>query len=328
MNKPSISTNDIAPAKSAPGHGQQPPVPEPELLADADQIIRWAIREDMGPEGNDITSGMAIPADINSTAHIVARQAGTPAGLFLLERIAAQYGPGISVRLHYPDGGEVNAGTKIAELTGPAQAILAAERVMLNFLGRLSGIATLTHAYVAAVRQACPAEKSRPAVCDTRKTTPGWRRLEKYAVRCGGGTNHRMGLYDGVMLKDNHLAALARQLGPDRTLADLTMHVRRQTPPRIPVWLEVDTLAQLAAALPGGADIILLDNMCAADMAKAVRIRNAASGAKPLLEASGGISLSTIGDAARSGVDRISIGSLTHSAPWLDISMDFAMEHE
>jgi nicotinate-nucleotide pyrophosphorylase (carboxylating) len=221
----------------------------------------------------------------------------------------------------------VKAGQPVATISGPTRALLSAERVVLNFLSHLSGIATLTRKYVDAVAVV----ENPPAIADTRKTTPGFRTLDKYAVRCGGGVNHRMALYDGVMLKDNHLAALREQLGSNQTLAQLTAHVRSQLDPKITLWLEVDTLEQLREALScsgggGGADIILLDNFTPEQMRRAVAIRDqskAATGkSKVLLEASGGVTLETLPEIAKTGIDRISIGALTHSAPILDLSMD------
>jgi nicotinate-nucleotide pyrophosphorylase (carboxylating) len=200
--------------------------------------------------------------------------------------------------------------------------MLSAERVVLNFLSHLSGIATLVRTYVdcAATHGTGP---GKPAICDTRKTTPGFRVLEKYAVRCGGGVNHRMALFDGVMLKDNHLAALAQRFPAPMPLAEVVQHVRRALPQNMPMWLEIESLDQLADAVAGGPDFILLDNMSAKEVRRAVQERDRLSTDKrPLLEASGGITLENLPDYARTGVDRISIGALTHSAPILDIGLD------
>jgi len=236
--------------------------------------------------------------------------------------------------VHTPDGTRVGPGganEKIATITGAVRTLLSAERVMLNFLGHLSGIATLTRLYVDAVARAIPDENKRPAICDTRKTTPAYRVLDKYAVRCGGGVNHRIGLYDGVMLKDNHLAALRERLGAGLTLGQLTARIRAELDPKITLWLEVDNLAQLEEALNTelpGADIILLDNFNLDQLKGAVPMRDVFANNdklpnKPLLEASGGITLETLPKIARTGIDRISIGALTHSAPVLDLSMEF-----
>ncbi len=313
---------------------------EQDLAGQAAALIRMAVREDLGygppaeaiseretpsrPVAGDVTSQVAIPDNLQGQGCIIARQAGVAAGIGLLSQITQEYSEQIQAHLCVADGDAVGGGTMLATVRGPARAILSAERVLLNFVGRLSGIATLTRSFVKAARTGCGPNMACPQICDTRKTTPGWRHLEKYAVRCGGGLNHRMGLYDGVMLKDNHLAALTKQLGPGHSLADLTRHIRQETAREIPIWLEVDTLEQLADALPGGADIILLDNMPPAQLRQAVEMRDRLNAQRrPLLEASGGITLANIGDAARSGVDRISIGALTHSAPWLDVSMEF-----
>ena len=317
------------------------PAMQQDFSAQAITLIRLAVREDLGygpvafdpaapepespprPTPGDATSVAAIPENMQARARMIARQNGVVAGLVLMAKITAEYSNRIQVELCAQDGDAVQAGATLATVCGPARAILSAERVLLNFVGRLSGIATLTRSFVTAARTSCGPNMACPHICDTRKTTPGWRHLEKYAVRCGGGLNHRMGLYDGIMLKDNHLAALAQQLGPGHTLADLTLHVRENTPREIPVWLEVDTLSQLADALPGGADIILLDNMPPAELRRAVEMRDRLNAQRrPLLEASGGITLANIGDAARTGVERISIGALTHSAAWMDVSME------
>ena len=312
---------------------------EQDFFAEAGTLVRLAMREDLGygpasgtlpgPETpsrsitGDVTSLAAIPENLQVRAFLIARQAGVAAGLILLSAIATEYSDQIEVKLCAQDGDAVAAGTTLATVWGPARAILSAERILLNFVGRLSGIATLTRKFVTAARTGCGPNMACPHICDTRKTTPGWRHLEKYAVRRGGGLNHRMGLYDGLMLKDNHLAALAERLGPGHTLADLTRHVRQVTAGGIPIWLEVDTLEQLGDALPGGADIILLDNMPPAALRRAVEMRDRLNAQRrPLLEASGGITLANIGDAAGSGVDRISVGALTHSASWLDVSME------
>ena len=218
----------------------------------------------------------------------------------------------------------------MARLQGSARAILSAERTLLNFLGHLSGVATLTAQYVDAIADVRSTVRgTAPVIVDTRKTTPGFRVLDKYAVRCGGGGNHRMGLYDGVMLKDNHLAALREKLGEGMTLGELTKRIRAELDPTITLWLEVDNLQQLREELGSGkrvggaADIVLLDNFSAGEMREAVVMRNAV-GERPLLEASGGITLENLREVAATGIDRIAIGALTHSAKVLDLSMDFA----
>ena len=319
MNQPHLSSSPA------------PSLTPPPIDAAMHTLIQLAVREDLGT--GDQTAQLAIPADLQGTGRIIARRDGVIAGTFLLETILREYHPGMMCRILAPDATRVTPDQPVAEITGPARAILSAERVLLNFLGHLSGIATLTRRYVDALAP-LPAER-RPAICDTRKTTPGFRTLDKYAVRCGGGVNHRLGLYDGVMLKDNHLAALRHKLGRDMTLAQLTREVRRQLDPAITLWLEVDTLEQLREELaapptgPGGADIILLDNFAPDQMRQAVELRNLQSKIKNqkstiLLEASGGITLDNLAACAATGVDRISIGALTHSAPALDLSMELA----
>ena len=312
----------------------------PPIDAHTLSLIRMAVREDVGPPDHgphagrtgDRTVELAIPADLRGTGTIVARRDGVVSGTYLLDAILRQYTPAEPVRssITAADGSRVAAQQPVAVLQGPMRAILSAERVLLNFLGHMSGIATLTWQYVNAIADM---PEPRPVICDTRKTTPAFRTLDKYAVRCGGGVNHRLGLYDGVMLKDNHLAALRRQLGGEgrqATLAQLTATVRRQLSPDITLWLEVDTLEQLREELEGdgGADIVLLDNFTRVQMRQAVELRDAQQSkitnqkSRILLEASGGVTLATLPDIARTGVDRISIGALTHSAPVMDLSME------
>lgn len=304
-------------------------VQPPELDAAIRQLIRLAVSEDLGglpgdPGAGDRTVAATIPTSLQCRGDILARQDGVICGLFLVPAILRHYDPALTLTTDNHDGQDIVRSRRVAAITGAAGAILSAERVVLNFLSRLSGIATLTRRYVRSVENATPAGRPRPVICDTRKTTPGWRALEKYAVRCGGGRNHRMGLYDGVMLKDNHLAALRARMESGRTLASLTAHVRSTLPKDIPLWLEVDSLEELAEALPGGgADIILLDNMTPAQIRRAVAIRGAQEPAsRPPLEASGGITLANVADVAQTGVDRISIGALTHSALCLDLALE------
>jgi nicotinate-nucleotide pyrophosphorylase (carboxylating) len=213
------------------------------------------------------------------------------------------------------EGTRLSPGTALASVRGSMAAILSTERIVLNFLQRLSGVASLTRKYVDLVAD-LPVR-----ILDTRKTTPGWRLLEKYAVRCGGGHNHRMGLYDGVMLKDNHLAALART-GAAGTISEAVRRVRQKYGTSVPVEVEVDTLQQLDEALTAGPDMVLLDNMTVEMLREAVQRRNKAAPGI-LLEASGGVNLQTLRGIAETRVDRISIGALTHSAPALDIGLDY-----
>ena len=245
----------------------------------------------------------------------MARAAGVLAGMPVVERLVGQFQLLSGWRVHRHDGDRLERGSVIAEIAGPVRSILTLERTALNFLQRLSGIATLTARFVAAV------EGTSARILDTRKTTPGWRALEKYAVRCGGGMNHRMGLYDAVLIKDNHLAWLDANEGGD-PIAAAVATARAHTPAATVIEVEVDSLDQLDRALRCRPDIILIDNLGPEGVAEAVRRRNAlAPGIE--LEASGGVNLETVAALARTGVDRISVGALTHSAPALDIALDF-----
>jgi nicotinate-nucleotide pyrophosphorylase (carboxylating) len=270
--------------------------------------VQAALAEDIG-EG-DVTSLATVPASTTSRASMMARESLVVAGLALAEAAFAEQGGGIVTNLLTTDGSRLGAGQPLLRVQGPARAILAAERVALNFLQRLSGIATLTSHYVAAV------QGTRARILDTRKTTPGWRRLEKYAVACGGGQNHRLGLYDRVLIKDNHLLALGTAQ-PDAVTAAI-QRARRHYP-RLAVEIEADTLEQARQAVEAGADVILLDNMTPVQLRAAVEL----VGGRTLLEASGGVSLETVRAVAESGVDFISVGALTHSARAVDIALDF-----
>ncbi len=282
----------------------------PAESENARALIALAIAEDVGT-GGDITSDATIPVDAEGSANFVARSPGVVSGLPVVAMLAERLNVGFAAVAY--DGDRVEAGAVLARFSGSLRAILMAERIALNFLQRLSGVATLTAKFVDEVRG------TSAEILDTRKTTPGWRSLEKYAVRCGGGRNHRMGLYDAVLIKDNHLAALASDSDPiGRTIAS----ARRHAPGAKFLEVEVDTLEQFDRALACAADIILLDNLAPPDLAEAVQRRDAA-GSTARLEASGGITLATVGAKARSGVDRISVGALTHSAPALDIGLDW-----
>lgn len=282
----------------------------PDEAAACRRLVDLALAEDLGPAG-DRTSWALIPADQPGRAAFVARTAGVVAGLPAAALVCAAVDPRLAFEPAAADGSAVEPGTAIATVRGPLRAVLAAERTALNFLQRLGGVASLTHRYVDAVA-GFPAR-----ILDTRKTTPGWRLLEKYAVRMGGGTNHRLGLYDGILIKDNHLAGLD---GDVRRAVETA----RSAPGNdwLPVEVEVDTLEQLDAALAATADIVLLDNMPPDRMRLAVDRRNAVS-PDTKLEASGGVNLATIRAIAATGVDRISVGALTHSAPALDIGLDY-----
>jgi nicotinate-nucleotide pyrophosphorylase (carboxylating) len=270
--------------------------------------------EDLGRSG-DITSRAIVPANLAGTAHFVARQRGVLAGLDTVGMILEMLPGGASCEPRCRDGCELGASQVIARVAGPVQALLAAERLSLNFLQRLSGVATATRRYVDAIAG------SSAAIYDTRKTTPGWRVLEKYAVRAGGGRNHRVGLHDAILIKDNHLVAW-RTHAAGRTLADAVRAARAVVPPGTVVEIEVDTLDQLRVALGGRPDIVLLDNMPLDQLRQAVALRDQ-WGRGVELEASGGVTLETVRSVAETRVDRISVGAITHSAPALDIALDF-----
>ncbi|HYH66884.1 MAG TPA: carboxylating nicotinate-nucleotide diphosphorylase [Urbifossiella sp.] len=282
----------------------------PAEAAACRRLVELALAEDLGAAG-DRTSAALIPADQPGRAAFVARTAGVVAGLPAAALVCAAVDPALAFTPTVADGTRLERGVVLATVVGPLRSILAAERTALNFLQRLSGVASLTRRYADAVAG------TLAAVLDTRKTTPGWRLLEKYAVRMGGGTNHRVGLYDGVLIKDNHLAGLG---GDVRRAVELA----RAAPGNagLPVEVEVDTLDQLEHALAARADIVLLDNMPPDLMRAAVARRDAVSPGTQL-EASGGINLDTIAATAATGVDRISVGALTHSAPALDIALDY-----
>lgn len=268
-------------------------------------IVRHALEEDLGRAG-DITSELTIPADSRSSARLVARKGGTIAGLIAAQCAFRLVDPALKFDVKVPDGTTVPPNTVLATINGLSRAILTGERVALNFAGHLSGVATATRALVEAVA----GTKAR-IVC-TRKTTPGLRLLEKYAVRCGGGFNHRFGLDDAVLIKDNHLVAA----GGIRSAIE---RVRAGLGHMAKIELEVDSLAQLEEALGLGVDTILLDNMKLDDLKRAVAMAHG----RATLEASGNITLSTVRAVAETGVDYISSGAITHSAPNLDLALDF-----
>ena len=272
------------------------------------RLLELALEEDLGSVG-DLTSQTLIPANLQGRAVLVARRPGILAGLPAAQQTFARVDPTLQFEVLRPDGSVLQPGDRLALVSGPMRSILTGERTALNFVQRLSGIATLTRRYVDAVA-GFPCK-----VLDTRKTTPGWRLLEKYAVRQGGGHNHRMGLYDGILIKDNHLAAMSKA-------ASIAEAIRIACNTPLPCAVEVDTLEQLDQALPAKPDIVLLDNMSPDQMRKAVRLRDAVA-PQVQLEASGGVTLETIRGIAETGVDRISVGALTHSAPALDIALDY-----
>lgn len=282
-----------------------------ESLA-CEQLVRLALQEDLGQRG-DLTSLALLPPDLQGQAFFVARAPGVLAGLPAVQIVCRAHDPSLQLEPRLPEGSPLVPGSILAVLCGSMRSILSCERTALNFLQRLSGIASHTARYVATiVGLSCQ-------LLDTRKTTPGWRLLEKYAVRQGGAQNHRLGLHDGVLIKDNHLAALGGT--PQAVQSALTL-VRQRYGSQFPIEIEVDNLEQLELALVGQPDIILLDNMSPELLRLAVARRNALAPAV-LLEASGGITLSNLRTVAETGVDRISIGALTHSAVALDLALDY-----
>jgi nicotinate-nucleotide pyrophosphorylase (carboxylating) len=270
-----------------------------------DEAVQRALDEDLGRAG-DITSIATIPETAPARAIMVARQAGVIAGLPLAVATFRKLSPDIRIEAHCRDGATVAAGVKVLTISGPARAVLAGERAALNFVGRLSGIATLTSDHVRHTAG------SHLRICCTRKTTPGLRALEKYAVRCGGGFNHRFGLDDAILIKDNHIAVAG---GIRPVLQRARAHIGHL----VKVEIEVDTLDQLREVLDTGlADVVLLDNMDIATLAEAVKLADG----RVVLEASGGVTQGSIAKIAATGVDYASSGALTHSAPNLDVALD------
>ena len=285
------------------------------LAADWQRVLEIAIQEDFN-EG-DLTTLALVPDNVLGRAALVVRQPGVIAGLSAVAMTLQAVDNRLKCALECEDGQSVSAGQCLGVIEGPAAAILTAERLLLNFLGRMSGIATLTRRYVDAVAG------TRAKIYDTRKTTPGWRRLEKYAVRCGGGQNHRTSLSEAVLIKDNHLAVgvlPAASVGLARQY--LSEHLGPAAAAAMIVEVEVDTLEQLAQVLPANPDMVLLDNMTPNVLRQAVAQRDAGF-SHIELEASGGIHLDSIRAIAQTGVDRISSGALTHSAVILDIGLDW-----
>jgi len=269
-----------------------------------DALVRGALDEDGAFD--DLTTIATVVSERRARASLVARENGIICGVALALNAFRLLDPKVAIRIDAEDGMRVSPGSSILFVNGNARALLSAERVALNFLQRLSGIASLTAQFVAAI------EGTGAKILDTRKTTPGWRQLEKYAVRAGGGSNHRMDLSSAVLIKDNHLAAL------DGDIA-VAVHRARELAPGVKVEVECDTIEQVDRALAAGADIIMLDNMSLDEMRRAVHhVRKRA-----ILEASGGVSLTTVRGIAETGVDWISVGALTHSAPSMDLAVDF-----
>ncbi|MDG1873512.1 MAG: carboxylating nicotinate-nucleotide diphosphorylase [Mariniblastus sp.] len=294
------------------------------------KLIEMALIEDVGASemdaGVDCTTDAIVPKNAHAAAALVSRADGVVCGVEVAKLAIARWAPEISLEIHVNDGQAIKAMETIAVMTGPAHDILTMERTCLNFMCRLSGISSLTRQYVDEIvgTGAC--------VLDTRKTTPGWRRLEKYAVACGGGANHRMGLYDAIMLKDNHLAFYRSLVEDNHDTIPTAIEIARKWiddhESQLPdgkatvLQLEVDTLEQLEIALQTDCDIILLDNMDCERLKKGVARRNELA-PRIQLEASGGVNLTTISEIAKTGVERISVGALTHSAINFDIGLDW-----
>jgi len=271
------------------------------------KIVQIALEEDLG--FGDLTSNTLLSKNMSANAEIVAKEAMVVAGLAVAQEVFHQIDGTLTVKCHQRDGAWVGANTQLLTISGNAQSLLQAERVALNFLQRLSGISTITRQFCRAV------EEHSVKIADTRKTTPGLRTLEKWAVRLGGGYNHRFALHDGILIKDNHLMVLAAH---KTSLSQACRLAKQLAPHGLRISVEVETLAQVRQALQGKADVILLDNLSPSKIQQAVGIIKS----KALVEVSGGIKLDNIRDMAKTGVDIISIGALTHSAPAMDLAMD------
>lgn len=311
---PSPSTANVISADNVTDSGL-----DPAWIA---QIVRTALDEDLGvAPGRDVTTTATIGADVVREAHLVARESGTVAGLVVVPEVLAQVCarfdlPPVTVNFHAPDGARVTPGQMLASLDGPVQALLIAERTMLNLASRASGVATATQKWTDVLRKAHRADGSCATVLDTRKTTPGLRALDKYAVRCGGGTNKRMGLYDVAMVKDNHVVAAGSVSAAIERIRDMY--------PDVLIQVEADTQAQAVEAVHAGADFLLLDNMptpVLSETVSAVRALAPEFG-RIELEATGNLTLDRAAEVAGSGVDYLSVGALTHSAPILDLALD------
>jgi nicotinate-nucleotide pyrophosphorylase (carboxylating) len=276
--------------------------------AEIRHAVRAALTEDLGH--GDVTTLATVPVEAKSVALMRAREPLVVAGIQFAELAFRQLAPKIKTEVIFCDGQRAKAGQTLLKISGSSRALLSAERVALNFVQRLSGVATATAQFSDLVKG------TRARILDTRKTTPGWRRFEKYAVKCGGGKNHRIGLFDMVLIKDNHLVALQNEK-PNAIAAAVAR--ARQKFPKQKVEVEADTLAQVAQAVDAGADIILLDNMSNAQLRQAVKIIRG----RAKTEASGGVNLKTVRGIAQTGVDYISVGAITHSARAVDIGLDF-----
>jgi nicotinate-nucleotide pyrophosphorylase (carboxylating) len=272
------------------------------------KAVRLALAEDIGT--GDVTTRATVRPGVVATALMRAREPLVVAGLALAEAAFRQLAPRVQITRYVRDGQRVAANATLLKIKGPAPALLSAERVALNFVQRLSGVATLTSRFVVAIKG------TRAKILDTRKTTPGWRKFEKYAVACGGGQNHRLGLFDMVLIKDNHLAALQHE---SPNAIEAAVQLARAKYPGLKVEVEADRLEQVAQALAAGADLILLDNMNLAHLRRAVQLCQG----RAQTEASGGVSLARVRRIAQTGVNFISVGALTHSARAVDIGLDF-----
>ncbi|MFP6663894.1 MAG: carboxylating nicotinate-nucleotide diphosphorylase [Deltaproteobacteria bacterium] len=284
-------------------------VPDPFASAATRRLVAAALREDLGR--GDVTSAATIPATARAKGKLVLRESAVVAGLPLAELIFAELAadqPPVRVRARVAEGKRAAAGRTIAELDGPLRAMLAGERVLLNLLQTLSGTATLTRTFVDAVKG------TGAKILDTRKTIPGLRLLQKYAVRCGGGTNHRFGLDDGVLIKDNHI------VGAGSVRAAVT-RARAAVPHGLKVEIECDQLSQVREALAAGADIVLLDNMTPGQVARCCEV----IAGRAVVEVSGGLTIERVREYAEAGAELLSIGRLTHSAPAIDIGLDLEM---
>ncbi len=291
---PRVVSGDVTPADAS-------------LPTGWEAIVDLALAEDIG--SGDVTTLATVPEEARAHGTIVAKAPGVISGLSAAAAVFHRIDPAIAFTRRLADGARCGARDVLAEVTGPARSILTGERVALNLLQRLSGVATLTAQYVDAVKD------TQAHIIDTRKTTPGLRALEKAAVRAGGGRNHRVGLADGVLIKDNHLAAVGE---PDR-ITRAVHKAREYAPHTLRIEVEVTTLEELVEAIAAGAEVVLLDNMDAPMIGRAVEL----AAGRVLLEASGGVTLATVRAIAETGVDLISVGALTHSAPALDISLEF-----
>ncbi|MBM4017397.1 MAG: carboxylating nicotinate-nucleotide diphosphorylase [Planctomycetes bacterium] len=277
-------------------------------------LLTLALDEDIGP--GDLTSDVLIDTRASARGDLLAKADGVAAGILLVPSILQRVDGRLKFEALVQDGARISRGTVLGRIEGPVRPLLTVERTLLNLLQALSGVATLTRQFVEAVAG------TDAVILDTRKTTPGWRYLEKYAVRMGGGVNHRTGLHDGVLIKDNHLAVRApNHMG--ETIAGLVREARSRISAEIPIQVEVESVDYLEEVLGAEPDVVLLDNMTVPMIRRAVEMRDRLfQGGGPALEASGGVTLENVRQVAEAGVDRISVGALTHSAPILDISLE------